>query len=322
MIDRYEKGKANDTERRALDTWIPDTETINKDTPDRKVLTELNAEVWHRLVRQYLLDNKQGEKPSVIRHIWYTYRRYAAIVTVVLITGSTAWLIYNHSDHFEDKTMMADARKAWATDDSHRTTVTLPDGTLVQINAGSRLEIAEAAFNKKIREVWLTGEAFFEVAKNPQKPFIIHTNNIQTTVRGTSFNIKAYPQLAENVVSVRTGKVEITRGKEQLASLTANKQLRYSTINHTSKTSDLNWQNAAGWTEGKLVLNGAGGEELKMRLQQQFGVTVTITNNALNGKSLSGSFRKERTLKEVINTISAVYNIHYEIKDNHVTITP
>jgi len=112
---------------------------------------------------------------------------------------------------------IADAPKAWATDNTHRTTVTLPDGTVVQLNAGSRLEITEATFNRQKREVWLSGEAFFEVAKNPEKPFIIHTGTMQTTVRGTSFNVKAYGELGENVVSVRNGRVEIVENRKTIA---------------------------------------------------------------------------------------------------------
>jgi transmembrane sensor len=323
LIDRYEKGTANDTERRALDTWMPDSKAIIKNSPNRKALTEFNAKVWHALVRQYRMEDNQSEKkPAVIRHIWHTYRRYAAIVTVVFITGSASWLLFNHSHYLGDKTMQADARKAWTTDNTHRTTLTLPDGTVVQVNAGSRFEIAETAFNKQKREVWLTGEAFFEVAKNKKKPFIIHTGNMQTTVRGTSFNVKAYPQLGENVISVRNGRVEISENKKLLGVLTANRQLRYNSHDHTALISNADWQDAAGWREGRLVLNGVGIEELKLRLRQQFGVEVIVERQAINGKYLQGAFGSGCTLTQVMNTISAIYNIHYTTDGSRIIITP
>jgi ferric-dicitrate binding protein FerR (iron transport regulator) len=326
LIERYERGKANDTERRALDTWIPDTGiAADKDIPNRKVLTELSAEVWHRLTQKYYLENDKGTRKRIVgSRMWNTYRRYAAAVAIILIIGSGAWFTYNqgYSLQKDNHSLTADIHSAWTTDNKHRTALTLTDGTVVQMNTDSRIEISKAAFNKEKREVWLVGEAFFEVAKNPQRPFIIHTGDMQTTVRGTSFNVKAYRELNENVVSVRRGKVEVTRGVEKLALLTADKQLRYNTTDHLSKTSDVDWQDAAGWIQGRLILNGVGAKELKLRLRQQFGVTVTILNGALSGKCLSGSFRKERTLKEVMNTIGAVYGIHYEIKENRVTITP
>lgn len=323
LIDRYEKGKANDTERRALDTWAPDTETITENAPNKKVLTELNAKVWHGLVRQYHLENnKQREKSPVIHHIWHTYRRYAAIAAVFLIIGSASWLIYNHSNDIDNKTMIADARKAWTTDGTHRTTFTLPDGTVVQVNADTRFEIAEATFNKEKREVWLEGEAFFEVAKNPEKPFIIHTGNMQTIVRGTSFNVKAYDKLGENVVTVRNGRVEIAENGQTLAVLTANRQLKYHCADSHTEITDVDWRDAAGWMEGRLVLNGVGIEELKLRLRQQFSVEVTIEQHALDGKYLQGAFGAGCSLTEVMNTISAIYNIHYTNDGSRIIITP
>ncbi len=319
LIHRYRKGTATSKERAILERWVPDERMVNAYPQDNPLIDACTERVWRRLEKQ--IHRKKSRCQYVKLSVW---RNVAAAAAIVLLVGG-GWFAYRGLNGAvgQSQTLLAEApRRAWTTDDGHRLTLTLPDGSKVKVNADSRLEIAEAAFNKEKREVWLTGEAFFEVAKNPDKPFIIHTGAMQTTVRGTSFNVKAYAELGENVVSVRDGKVEITEGERQLALLTANRQLKYATESKQAEVSDADWRDAAGWTEGRLVLNGANAAELKLRLHQQFGVEVNIESGALDGTSVAGSFSKERTLQEVLHTIGTVYNIQYEITGTHVIIKP
>jgi ferric-dicitrate binding protein FerR (iron transport regulator) len=108
-----------------------------------------------------------------------------------------------------------------------------------------------------------------------------------------------------------------------LGVLTANHQLKYRTTDGSTEiTTDADWRYAAGWMEGRLVLNEASVEELCLRLRQQFGVTVQVKNKALSGRLLSGTFRKGSMLEEVMETIGEIYQVHYKITDNYVIIMP
>ena len=321
LIRRYQRGKVSDKMRQALDDWSP-----NIDDLENYPANEENADVERRKIRRQLMEyvrqdmSRKRNRPALLM-----YRRIAAAAAIVLLVGSGAWFAFHEAAPADsnEQTLLAEApHRTWTTDDGHRMTLTLPDGSTVKVNAGSRLEIAEEVFNKEKREVWLSGEAFFEVAKNPEKPFIIHTGAMQTTVRGTSFNVKAYDELGENVVSVRDGRVEIAEDGQMLGVLTANRQLKYSTGNRQTEISDADWQDAAGWTEGRLVLNGANAEELKLRLRQHFGVEVNIDSDALIGKRIHGGFGKNNSLEEVLDAISSLYGVHYRINNDHVTINP
>ncbi len=319
LIHCYRKGTATNKEREILERWVPDERMVNAYPQDKPLIDACTERVWTQLEKQ--IHRKKSRCQYVKLSVW---RNVAAAAAIVLLVGG-GWFAYRGLNGAvgQSQTLLAEApHRAWTTDDGHRLTLTLPDGSKVKVNADSRLEIAETAFNKEKREVWLTGEAFFEVAKNPDKPFIIHTGAMQTTVRGTSFNVKAYEELGENVVSVRDGKVEITEGERQLALLTANRQIKYSPENRQAEVSDVDWRDAAGWTEGRLVLNGANAAELKLRLRQQFGVEVKIENGALTGKELYGGFSTNSTLVEILDVISALYEVHYTIDNKYVTINP
>lgn len=317
LLHQYEQGEVSSTIQKALDEWVPDISDLELSFINEKKAKTARGEVKKQLFKYISYDI---EKKKIKHLMWSRWGSQVAAVAMLFLVTTMCITFLNYKEwHIS---IASNDRKVWTTNDTLPATIKLSDGSHIELNAGSRLEITEKYFNKEKREVWLSGEAFFVVAKNPEKPFIIHTGDIKTIVRGTSFNVKAYAQLDENVVSVRDGKVEVVRGEEQLAMLTSNKQLRYNAVSHMSKTSDINWIDAAGWTQGCLVLNGVGPLELKMRLLQQYGISVSIEGNALDGKCLSGSFHHDKNIVEVMNTICALYNIHYEIKDNKMTITP
>lgn len=311
LIHRYLLGQATDKEQRMLDQWSPDSDMLNQSVIDESVIESGTVKVWSNII------NKIKKERRSIFHKW---RQGVAAAVIVVGIGAGLFTTINHRDKIARNT--EETHKTWTTDNAGRMTINLADGSVVNVNAGSRIEIDEKEFNKKKREIWLDGEAFFSVAKNPNKLFIVHTGDIQTIVRGTSFNVKAYSGLKDRVVSVREGRVEIVNNDDRLGILTADRQLKYNTENGLFQITNTDWQNAAGWIDGTLVLNEAGADELCLRLQQQFGVTVTIENNALSGKLLSGSFSKGNTLDEVLSTIATIHQIHYNITDNYVTIKP
>ncbi|MCL2417036.1 MAG: FecR domain-containing protein [Bacteroidales bacterium] len=104
--------------------------------------------------------------------------------------------------------------------------VVLSDGSTVTLRSGSRL-IKKNSFTGNTREVTLEGEAFFDIAHNPNKPFIIHTGRVRTTALGTSFSITAIPGETSMTVTVAEGKVKVEDGKELFAILEANQQFTY-----------------------------------------------------------------------------------------------
>jgi transmembrane sensor len=298
-------------------------QAINSRT--HKFPTDKEKEQWQEEVNR-LISRAELRKPRYLVSAKSIYSRMAsmaavAAVVAVLVIGAIQFTYISKNNSNKIELTQADFQY-FNTDNKATRHIALADGTKIHLNKGTELRIVANQFNRRQREVWLTGEAFFDVAKNPEKPFIIHTGDMTTTVRGTSFNVKAYPQLGENVISVRSGKVEIGNTTQTYAILTHNKQLTYNTVNKTAQIAESNWEDAAGWQEGRLVLNGAGIEELKLRLLQQFGVKAIIEDDALKGKYISGVFGAESTLTGVMNTICTIHNIHYKIEEDRVMINP
>ena len=316
LLQRYFIGQASEKENQIIDNWNAQSawEKHREKVDDRKMETACD-EVWDKISTQLHFEKKNG----VFQLPTYLSRYAAAAVIFILLSGSI--LYYTQHDFTQEKSgIVAQAKTSFQTADDQNMKLTLPDGTIIQMNRGTKFSYATHTFNRKQREVWLEGEAFFEVAKNKEKPFIIHTGTMQTTVRGTSFNVKAYPQLAENVVSVRSGKVEVSNRNQMLAVLTKNKQLTFHSTTRHFQTNDMDWENAAGWTDGKLVLCNANVKELQFRIKQTFNANLTIEGSLLEGAMFNSSFNKGTGLKDILERICALYNVHYEVSGNIIRI--
>ena len=162
---------------------------------------------------------------------------------------------------------------------NERKTIKLPDGSLVSLEPGSKLEYAKK-FNGETREVRLKGEAFFEITKDPAHPFTIHTKQINTTVLGTSFNVEAYESKEARVVVV-TGRVKVQAENGNKQILSPNESVVYS-----SKTGELQKGNAQDEVlfyemrrAGKLNYRGTALYKVVEDLQRLYKTTIAIEGN-------------------------------------------
>jgi len=307
LLQRYFKGTANKKEIAAIEAW--DAEAIwekNRKVFDDKEMDESCNKLWDNIALQLQFDKKTNGsmwfRTKVLVN-WYA----AAAAALIFLASGTFYFIYQ-----------SPKSTIFQTGNTETKQLTLPDGTRMFLNRETKLSYIAGAYNKRQREVWLEGEAFFEVEKNPQKPFIIHSGKIQTTVRGTSFNIQAYPQLNENIVSVRSGKVEVISDNKIINFLTKNQQLIYYIPTGGTKISDVSWEEAACWMDGRLVFHRANLDELKLRLKQFFDVELEVRDSALYDDKtlLNSSFRKGASMQEVLDVISLTLNAKYEINSS------
>ncbi len=317
LLRHYFTGKESEKEKQIIDRWdAQSTWEKYREKVSNHNMDAACGEVWDRINSQLNLDKTSKTfrlRPFVLR--------YAAAIAFIILLGGGAFYL-NQIGTFSrlDSAAMAQVNVFFETTNTQIKQITLPDGSKIKLNRGTRFSYAQNTFNREQREVWLIGEAFFEVAKNPDKPFIIHTGNMQTTVRGTSFNIKAYPDLKENVVSVLTGKVEVSAQNKVLAMLTPDEQLDYNTATAISQVTCVDAREVAGWQDGALVLNYAGRNELSLRIKQQYNIDTYFRNNALNGIRIKSTFVKGTSLTDVLATIEVLYGVKCKKENNQLII--
>ncbi len=197
-------------------------------------------------------------------------------------------------------------------------TIYLPDGSIVNLNSSSKITYPEK-FSGDTREVELTGEAFFEVAKDSLRPFIVKSDGLTTNVLGTSFNIRSYPDMDIISVSLVTGKVLINSPGEEPVTLAPGESAGLNRKTGEIAISMFDYKKDIAWKDGVLFFQETRIQEVFKKLEQWYGVTI-ITKNIPSGiKPINGSFNDEY-LNNVLLSLGHAVNFDYKINGNEVYV--
>jgi transmembrane sensor len=183
--------------------------------------------------------------------------------------------------------------------------VTLLDGTRITLNADSKLKYP-ARFGEEARGVTLEGEAYFEVAQNAAKPFVVHTGNVSTTDIGTKFDISAFPNEEMIIISLEEGKVNVSTNKSGAIKgdiiLLPSQQLIYNKEKETSKIEYFDLQKAIGWKDNLLIFDNEPLSKILVPLERYFGVKFEVADQSLANRTVKANFKNESlwTVTEVL----------------------
>lgn len=210
--------------------------------------------------------------------------------------------------------------QTFATAHSQVTQVNLPDGSQVTLNSESQLDMP-GDFNDELRRVKLEGEAFFDVEKNKEKPFIIEVLGTETRVLGTSFNISAYPATEQVIVSVVTGRVEFSPvGSTNKLVLNPDEAGRFDLKTKTLFPMGTVAKEDAAWKDGKLVFRkvpfGNALERLEKHYDLEFSVDPELENELL---TTTVDFKKD-TEEDLIGLLQATFQAKIEKTGKQVKI--
>jgi ferric-dicitrate binding protein FerR (iron transport regulator) len=223
--------------------------------------------------------------------------------------------------------------------------IQLPDGTQVWLNADSRLTYNVSDPNRP-REAQLTGEAYFDVAKDKSRPFLIHTPTVDIVVLGTAFNVRSYSNDRNTETALFQGSVEVTlhnnpdkkiilRPNEKLT--VHNDQLAVSSLGSTPDKNNtdeplmtlgkVHFQKKDSsiveslWTKNELAFDSAPLDEIARQIERWYDVKVTITGDRLKRMQLSATFG-DVPLNQVLEALSLSGNFNYTIHQKEISITP
>ncbi|RKR83376.1 FecR family protein [Mucilaginibacter gracilis] len=199
--------------------------------------------------------------------------------------------------------------------------ITLSDGSRITLNNQTSIKYPEE-FNQNTREVFLTGEAFFEVKHDANKPFRVHTDKLAVQVLGTSFNIQAYPDESGLDVAVASGKVGVFAngardGKTYM--LLPGQQLSYNRKNLAFSPSTIATAAIIAWQKGTLVFKNEKLEAIARRLERFYGVKIRFKNKKLMATELSLK-ANNLSLESVMKALGSAGEFNYSIKNKQVLI--
>ena len=197
--------------------------------------------------------------------------------------------------------------------------LTLSDGSNVTLNSGSTIRYVRG-FDTDKREVFLDGEAFFDVFKDEQRPFVVRNADVSVTALGTSFNVKAYEEERLDI-SLVSGKVGVNFKVEEAEYVLLEKGegLHIEPLNGTWNKALFNEDEVLGWTKKMIIFNKTPVSEAIRILENWYGITIQFQNNPSPGLLLSGRFENE-TLRNVLEGLSYTTKLEFEIENDIVKI--
>lgn len=201
-----------------------------------------------------------------------------------------------------------------------KSNLTLRDGSKVILNSGSTMRYIKN-FETHKREIELSGEAYFEVVKDPNRPFIVRTGKVSTQVLGTSFNIKAFEnEMLE--VSLLTGEVEVAVDLEipQKIRLVPGESLSFKAENQNIRKGQFDPNKVLAWTQKTILFDQTPMAEVKRILENWYGMEIRFINQPDKDLEISAKF-KDQSLKDVLEGLSYSARFAFEIQNEQVNIT-
>ena len=193
-------------------------------------------------------------------------------------------------------------------------TLTLADGTVVILNSQTQIKFP-FSFPGKTREVYIDGEAFFDVAKNAGKPFIVHTPKTNIRVLGTRFNVNTY-DLAEISTALVEGSVNINTAGNTTVTLKPGSEAIFNNDKTGFAVAGFDAGETLSWIQGTYYFHNVSLQQLSKVLERWFAIQVQFKNNTLHGKTFSGVLFKKDSLQSFLDNLLSSDVINAELKDN------
>lgn len=317
ILINYLKGKASKEECILVEAWS-DASAANKKTleelyyliflGERK--TVMNAIDVEKSLAEFKKNLKKKELKSKKSLGWKRYAmNIAAFLVGAIFAGGAFWLGYydNASPYMV------------STEPGQRAQVVLPDGTHVWLNSSTKLAYKKTFWGNK-RHVELLGEAYFEVKRNEHAPFTVHSKDINVSVLGTKFNVRAHPSEERVVTTLLSGSVCVNTSDEGKGFLLKPGQTLDVDVNtHKAELMEYAQPNdVLLWINGKIVFEEATLADIATTLEKHFDIRFTFADNQLKNERYTCKFSTDDNINQILSVISLTNRLTYRKEGKHV----
>lgn len=350
LVGKILSGDASEPEKAELQRLVDEDERLRilyrEIFPGSREDEDDNAEALQAYTAHYarmriagLFEEAPAEEPEKSRRWRRSGLLIAASVLIMIVAGG--WWLWSASSAKKGEMASREVK----TPKGSQSYLTLPDGTEVWLNVNSKI-VYDDDFNQSYRRVKLTGEAYFKVAENKDKPFIIQAGGLKVKVLGTVFNVRSYPDESNIETTLVSGSVEITLDDQpgntiQLKpgeKLSVHNRINADYITTRRQADSLDTAATpllllskmrvdpsdstlidAAWKEGKLIFDGEDFGKVASKIEKWYNVTVVVENENLYTTSFTGVFGK-KPLTTVLSTLQATGKLTYRQENDTIYV--
>lgn len=328
IIIRYLDGSASLEEKRRLLCWLKQSDQNRDDfSMTRDLWLACNAATGNELEVDIALEKLRGRilheqcrmEQQAHRGRWHLHaRRWVQAAAILLLLLSIGYAISNRRENGISQTVI---RNQLITAEGSKGRFTLPDGSVVWLNAQTKLTYPDP-FQSDKRQVMLEGEAYFEVAKEQERPFIVQAGEIEIEVLGTCFDISSYSSSDLIKAVLLSGSIKVS-GKTigEPIYMKPNDLFKYRRSDQVASVEQTHANFHADWIKDKLVFDNDCLSDILTSMEGLYHVAIECPQSFAQSTRLSFTIRQE-SIEEVMAAISQIIPIRYEIKDKKIDIIP
>lgn len=292
VLAKYFSGNATKDEISSIESWRLESNSNTKAFLDAKIvwLESQPQKAAPSYILESILEEKEGKQVPFIMRNWVKYASAAVLVFAIsllfILNSGESGANFSNQD--------------------------LRDGSSIALHGSSTLEVIN--FNENLREVRISGKAYFDIERDESRPFIIHTDNATVEVLGTSFVVNTYGDKTE--VCVESGLVEFTKSKKGSSDAVSVKLSKgeMGLISNNNKgiikrnNNDLNY---LAWKTKVITFNESTMAEVEQVLEDVYGINVSFDNPEFKGCKLTAKFNKKKA-KDALEIIARTFGVEYE----------
>lgn len=314
LLKRFLQGTASDQDAQKVETWLDGAK--NGDNPWENLTEEDRLKLLDELKLKIDRSKKAGKKNASgnIRWFWFGV---AAVIIVLLVP---IYMLRIKPPAITSPKMAI--QKLTATGTSEVRQLVLSDGSKVWLNAESKLRYTDG-FDAHSRDVYLEGQAYFEIVRDVNRPFVVHASSWQVTVLGTHFEVLDYLEDNDAAVAVLSGKVAVRSIEEKRAPVIINPGyvLDYNKKSHELNKGRFTHAGRPQWINKEVVFYHNSMSQVANFIKRNYGFTLTFSKPELADMEVSGDFGKMEDVRDLLEMICLTINAQYKMEGKNILIT-
>ncbi|MDR1666358.1 MAG: FecR domain-containing protein [Bacteroidales bacterium] len=300
--DRVRQWAASSLQNRQYYRKILDTLIVSRllSPVDRQI----QERVWTRISSRI---QATGKHPKPVR---LTLLKWVAAAAALLIAYMAGVQTVDH--------LKPDRRDAVELAGEGKSVLTLSDGSKVWLNKTSTIRY-NRDYGRKKREIALTGEAYFEVAENAGKPFIVKTDQMEVEALGTQFNVKAFPNDRFVSATLVEGKIKVLAGAQETV-MQAGQQLRYDKSEAKTTLLTIDSRPYTAWKDGLMLFDQEGLENVFAQMEENFNIPICLKNKKLATRKITGRFSLNEKPEKILKILQQSLSFHFYMKNDTIFV--
>ncbi|MCG6188603.1 FecR domain-containing protein [Maribellus maritimus] len=309
LILKYLKGEASPEERKAVLSWIDESAENKEEFTNWKriwALTEKASENEDVAYKNFLKVAEREKQKNRFRKIM---AQAAIFILLIGLGGVISYVYFNSASNQE----IYQAKYTVKSPLGQMTELKLPDGSFVLLNSGSKIKY-NADFSRGQREIFLEGEAFFDVEKDTEHPFTVKSKVLDIKVYGTSFNIEAYPNEEKFSTTLVEGSISVMdkTGKE-IAQLKPGENASYAKDENRLIVQKVNTGIYTSWREGLVTFRNEKLKDIAKFIERWYNVEIIIRSEELGDERYFGTILKNKPIDQILEVFKLTTVFKYEI---------